>query len=215
MLVAALLAASAACTRSRAARVSLPAPPAPAGTTETGIASWYGAPYDGRPAASGSIYDMEQLTAAHRTLAFGTRVEVTNLANGRRVNVVITDRGPFVDGRVIDLSRAAARAIDMLGPGTARVRLMVIAAPAPASSDPVSPAKALDRYAVQAGSFTTAERAESFRATLQGQFAGVRVVNAGPLWRVVIGHSLTLGAANDLASRVRETAGAAIVIRDP
>ena len=96
------------------------------GATETGIASWYGVPYHGRRAASGEIYDMEQLTAAHRTLPFDTWVEVTNLDNGKHVDVRITDRGPFVDGRIIDLSRAAARQIDMLGPGIARVRLKVI-----------------------------------------------------------------------------------------
>ena len=103
--------------------------PANIGATETGIASWYGVPYDGRRAASGEIYDMEQLTAAHRTLPFRTWVEVTNLDNGKRVNVRINDRGPFVDGRIIDLSLAAAREIEMVGPGIARVRLKVIAPP--------------------------------------------------------------------------------------
>jgi rare lipoprotein A len=99
------------------------------GHTETGIASWYGNPYHGRRTASGEIYDMEQLTAAHPTLPFQTFIEVTNLDNGKRVTVRITDRGPFAKGRILDLSHAAARAIEMLGPGTARVRLKVVKAP--------------------------------------------------------------------------------------
>lgn len=120
---------SAACAKRTAARI--PPPPAAAriGSTETGEASWYGAPYDGRRAASGEIYDMEKLTAAHRTLPFDTWVEVTNLSNGKQVDVRINDRGPFKGGRIIDLSHAAAREVGMLGPGTARVRLKVIQAP--------------------------------------------------------------------------------------
>src|ERR1041385_5497892 len=118
------------CGRRRTVR--LPAPPsAPAriGSTETGIASWYGVPYHGRPAASGEIFDMEKLTAAHRALPFQTWVEITNLSNGKRVDVRISDRGPFVRGRISDLSLAAARQIDMVREGTARVRLKVIDAP--------------------------------------------------------------------------------------
>ena len=82
------------------------------GSTETGIASWYGVPYDGRPTASGEIFDMRKLTAAHRALPFQTWVEVTNLSNGKQVDVRIIDRGPFVRGRIIDLSMAAARQIE-------------------------------------------------------------------------------------------------------
>src|SRR3954452_18055583 len=90
---------------------------------ETGIASWYGPPYHGRRAANGEIYDMEKMTAAHRTLPFGTWVEVSNLANNRTVDVRITDRGPFVGGRILDLSHAAAATIEMIGPGTAKVKI--------------------------------------------------------------------------------------------
>ena len=106
-----------------------PAPAETIGETETGVASWYGYPYHGRRAANGQIYDMEKLTAAHRTLAFETWVEVQNLDNGKNVTVRITDRGPFVDGRIIDLSKAAARSIDMIGPGVANVRVKVVTAP--------------------------------------------------------------------------------------
>ena len=111
-------------------RVSLPIAALP-GSAETGIASWYGVPYHGRQAANGEIYDMEKMTAAHRTLPFGTWLQVRNLSNDKTVNVRITDRGPFVDGRILDLSRAAAEAIAMIGPGTAMVRITVIDPPAP------------------------------------------------------------------------------------
>ncbi len=105
-------------------------PPPPGAYVETGTASWYGYPYDGRRTSSGEIYDMEKLTAAHRTLPFNTWVRVKNLSNHREVDVKINDRGPFAHGRIIDLSRAAARRIEMIGPGTAKVRLVSIRAPA-------------------------------------------------------------------------------------
>jgi len=91
-----------------------------------GVASWYGPGFHGRPTASGEIFDQEELTAAHRTLQFGTLVEVTNLANGRSVVVRINDRGPFVEGRIIDLSLGAARLLGMLDAGLARVRLRLV-----------------------------------------------------------------------------------------
>src|SRR3954451_5073416 len=99
------------------------------GSTQTGIASWYGYPYHGRRAANGEVYDMEAFTAAHRTLPFETWVRVKNLDNSRTVEVRIQDRGPFVNGRIIDLSRAAAREIDLLGPGIAKVKLTIIKPP--------------------------------------------------------------------------------------
>ena len=99
------------------------------GWTEEGRASWYGKPYHGRRTASGEVYDMDGLTAAHRTLSFGTRVKVTRLDNRRSVVVRITDRGPFVQGRIIDLSRAAARKLQMVHDGVARVRIEIVALP--------------------------------------------------------------------------------------
>jgi rare lipoprotein A len=99
------------------------------GAVERGIASWYGPGYHGRPTASGETYDMDHFTAAHRRFAFGTRVRVHNLDNGRSTQVRINDRGPFKKGRIIDLSRAAARDLDMVRPGTARVRVVVVAKP--------------------------------------------------------------------------------------
>lgn len=96
------------------------------GWEQTGMASWYGEPFHGRTTASGERYDQEGLTAAHRELPFGTWVRVENLENGRTVRVRITDRGPFVDDRIIDLSRAAARNLGLIGPGTGRVRIEVV-----------------------------------------------------------------------------------------
>ncbi len=215
-------------------RAKSPAAPARIGTIETGVASWYGIPYHGRRAASGEVFDMNAATAAHRKLPFQTWVEVTNLSNGKSTGVRITDRGPFVRGRIIDLSQAAARDIDMLRSGTARVRVRVIAppkevaherqdrqaVPAATSTAPAVHAPgasvAMDGYAVQAGAFADANRAESLRANLEAIFMDARVL-AGDrnLWRVLVGRELTLDQANELSMRVRKEAGAAVVVREP
>ena len=94
--------------------------------TQTGVASWYGPGFHGRKTASGARYNQNALTAASRTLPLGTKVMVTNLDNGKKVEVTINDRGPYVDDRIIDLSRAAARKLGMIKHGTARVRIDVI-----------------------------------------------------------------------------------------
>lgn len=91
--------------------------------TEFGIASWYGPGFHGRQTASGVLYDQNLMVAAHKTLPFGTVARVTNLENGRQVEVCVVDRGPYVKGRVIDLSACAAKALGMRGKGTARVRI--------------------------------------------------------------------------------------------
>ena len=96
------------------------------GRSQVGLASWYGEPHHGQPTASGEIYDMTQLTAAHRTLPLGTQLRVVNLENGRVVRVRVNDRGPYIDGRILDLSREAARALDMEQRGLATVKLEVI-----------------------------------------------------------------------------------------
>lgn len=101
-------------------------PPAPTPRVEQGIASWYGPGFDGRETANGEIYDQEAMTAAHPSLAFGTRVRVTLVATGRHVIVRINDRGPWFDGRVIDLSRAAGAALGLMRPGIAPVRLEIL-----------------------------------------------------------------------------------------
>ncbi|RCK77909.1 MAG: hypothetical protein OZSIB_1947 [Candidatus Ozemobacter sibiricus] len=105
---------------------SNPSGSGPAGVYETGIASWYGEAYHGRPTASGEIFNMYQLTAAHRRLPFGTMVEVEHLGNGRRVRVRINDRGPTPPDRIIDLSKAAAGELGMLAAGLAEVALRVV-----------------------------------------------------------------------------------------
>src|ERR1019366_4352288 len=114
------------------------------GHTEEGIASWYGHPYHGRAAANGEIYDMEKMTAAHCTLPFNTWVRVYDLDNNKTTEVRIIDRGPFVDGRIIDLSHAPARELELTAPGVARVRIEVIRPPANATPG---------LFAVQVGAF--------------------------------------------------------------
>jgi rare lipoprotein A len=96
------------------------------GVFETGIASWYGAEYHGLTTASGEIFDRNAMTAAHKSLDFGTWVEVTNLENGRKVRVKINDRGPFVAGRIIDLSERAADELGMRTKGLAQVSLKIV-----------------------------------------------------------------------------------------
>ncbi len=93
---------------------------------EFGMASWYGKPYHGRQTASGEKYNMNEMTAAHRTLPFGTKVKVTRLDNGRQCVVRINDRGPFVRGRVIDLSRESAKKLDLVIDGIADVKVEII-----------------------------------------------------------------------------------------
>lgn len=119
---------------SLASRAVLPsaadlAPGPPPGWSERGEASWYGPAFAGRPTANGEIFDPSALTAAHPTLPFGTRVEVRSIDTGRTVVVRINDRGPFVGGRIIDLSRAAAEAIGLIGSGVAPVRLTLAGGP--------------------------------------------------------------------------------------
>ena len=99
------------------------------GDEQRGLASWYGKPYHGRPTASGEIYNMRKVSAAHRTLPLGTVVKVTNLNNGRTLVVRINDRGPFVEGRIIDLSYKAAKKLGMVEAGVVPVKLVVKSVP--------------------------------------------------------------------------------------
>lgn len=190
-----LLVLTSGCGKRAAARVSKPVRP---GWSETGVASWYGLPYDGRRASSGEIFDMHALTAAHRTLPFDTWVEVEDLDNGKTVVVRINDRGPFVSGRIIDLSFAAADNIDMVRAGLARVRIKVI--------PPMQ-----QTYAVQAGAFSDRTRADALCASLG--FTDARVVS-GSAWRVLVGKALSKDAAEKLAAQIRKSNGQALVVRD-
>jgi rare lipoprotein A len=168
---------------------------------ETGMASWYGHPYHGRAAANGEIYDMEKMTAAHRTLPFDTVVRVTNLANEKSVELRIIDRGPFVDGRIIDVSHAAARALDMIGPGTAEVRMEVVKLPE------LIPTAA---FGVQVGAFRDRGNAERERARMEKSYGSARLVrrNDTPtLWRVVVGREKSEDAADALKARIRQESG--------
>ncbi|MGE5236586.1 MAG: septal ring lytic transglycosylase RlpA family protein [Acidobacteriota bacterium] len=124
--LAVLTAGGCASSRPPARSYRAPATTVAPGYTEEGLASWYGEPYHGRHTASGPIYDMNEMTAAHRTLPFGTLVRVRNLDDGREATVLINDRGPFVAGRILDLSRAAATKLGAIGPGVIRVRLEVV-----------------------------------------------------------------------------------------
>jgi rare lipoprotein A len=167
------------------------------GDTETGLASWYGHPYHGRQAANGEIYDMERMTAAHRTLPFNTWVRVFDLDTSKTVDLRIIDRGPFIDGRIIDISHAAAQKIEMIGPGIARVRIEVIRLP-----EVVEGAG----FAVQVGAFRDRRNAERVRSRMESRYGSARLV-ARPgnpeVWRVLVGSEPTETQASNLADRIR------------
>jgi rare lipoprotein A len=147
---------------------------------------------------------MYKLTAAHRTLPFDTQVRVHDLDNGRDVTVRINDRGPFVEGRIIDLSYAAARAIGMIGPGLARVQLEILGPPPPGSSG-AQPGI----YAVQVGAFRDRTNAERLRARVSSRFGPVIIQSFdrgdGLFHRVRAGHETTQEAAQQLAQQLRES----------
>ncbi len=151
--------------------------------TEVGLASWYGPPYAGRKGADGTVYDQNAMTAAHLTLPLGTVVRVTNLANDQSVLVKITDRGPFVRGRIIDLSLAAAKATGVYRAGVAKVRVEAYSAPA------VSPLAGVNgrtvvpggRWCVQIGAFLNQEDAVTLKNDLIRRYTTAKVIEfAGP-----------------------------------
>ncbi len=154
-LVALALALTAACSGRKS-----PVAPGPPSTSEDGLASWYGIEEAGRATASGETMDPERKTAAHRTLPFGSLVRVTDLETGKSVEVIVNDRGPHVDGRVIDLSFAAAREIDLVDRGVTPVRIQVLGLEGPLAAR---------RWRVQMGSFTDVRRAEELMVLLQAE----------------------------------------------
>ena len=160
---------------------------------------------------------MEAMTAAHRTLLFGTWLRVDNLDNGKRTEVRITDRGPFVKNRILDLSKAAARDIDMLTAGTARVKVTVIRPPATAKGVAPTPARAGDaRFGVQVGAFPDRSRATHLRRDLEvryGKASAVRREGSPPQWRVIVGDERSLDAAEEIAVRLRREFPNAAVVR--
>ena len=171
-----------------------------------GIASWYGDPFHGRRTSNGEVYDMHRMTAAHRTLPFDTVVRVNNLDNGKRVQVRINDRGPFVKGRIIDLSYAAAQKVDMVGPGTAKVRLDVLRIEASTAV-----------LAVQVGSFRKEARARSLKKTLQRNYSPVKISRyqspQGPFYRVLVGSHSSRHKAMKTLRRLRSKGYQGFLIR--
>ncbi len=208
LLAAALLTLPAGCKRKPRAPLA-PAAPSP-GWTETGIASWYGHPYHGRQSSSGEVYDMHQLTAAHRTLPFGAVVRVTNLENRKSVVVRINDRGPFVEGRIIDLSRAAAQRIGLIGPGTALVRIELAGYQDSAQKD------APPLFTIQAGAFADRANAERLRERLRRRFEPVDIVSSSaspPLHRILVGRFGDLREAEAAADSLRREVKDVFVVR--
>src|SRR5262245_49638037 len=178
------------------------------GAEETGLASWYGHPYHGRRTASGEVYDMNELTAAHRALPLGTRLMVTNLDNARAVDVRVNDRGPFVDGRILDLSYGAARVLGADRSGVIPVRLRVISLPLPRPPVAAAAPSGLT-FAVQVGAFTSRVRAEGLRDAVgrEGETAVISEaeVRGEMFYRVRVGdyreREEARAAAERLASR--------------
>ena len=200
VLVAALLAASACATLPRSSGKA----------EEVGIASWYGGEFQGRPTASGEIFETNDMTAAHRTLPFGTHVMVTNLQNDRSVVVRINDRGPFVQGRIIDLSYAAARVLGIVGPGKARVRLEIL------GGYEASPAGRTAGVWIQVGAFTVQENAYAIKRRLDASYRDVAVTrlqtDRATYYRVRV--KADEGTAPELARRLAGEGYPVIIVRE-
>src|SRR5215471_10859639 len=210
---AAVLLIAAGCSSSRppaTAPASEPSAPVNAAVlAEEGIASWYGGNdgFEGKPTASGEIYDSSLLTAAHRELPLGTVVEVACVDNGKTVRVRINDRGPFVKGRIIDLSRAAAERLDLIGPGIGRVRLTIVRAGIERPEISVS-----GLWAVQIGSFADARNArrQADRARATGRVVSLEPFNG--LTRVKVGAYPSRDEAQEVLASLQEAGFEGIVV---
>lgn len=206
-------------TLSACASVNRQITPVGAGWTEKGIASWYGSDFNGKPTASGETYDMYAMTAAHKELPLGSVVEVTDLENGRRTKVVINDRGPFVSGRIIDLSYSAAKALGMAEAGTAPVRIEVLGREARYVREvKVQDSGHGEYYAVQLGAFVDRDNAERLRTALGWKHAGAYIMKAEvsgrTFYRVRIGRSRMKDKTYSLAHILAEEGYPVIVLRD-
>lgn len=181
------------------------------GHPQSGIASWYGPGFHGQQTSSGAIYDQHAMTAAHPTLPLGTRARVTNLDTGKSCEVLINDRGPFAKGRVIDLSYAAARQLGMVGPGTARVRIDVVARP-PNGASHVT-------YCVQVGAFSEEDKARALRARLAPRYDDVYIsaVQTRPerMYRVRVGPYAERNRAETRAVELSQLGLPAVVTEEP
>jgi peptidoglycan lytic transglycosylase len=195
-----------ACTRPRVTPLVV----AP-GYEETGLASWYGYPHHGRRTASGEIYDMTQMTAAHRRLPFGTLLTVENLDNGRTVEVRVNDRGPFIEPRILDLSYAAARVLGATG--LVRVRLRVIA-----SAPPARVASRDRAFAVQLGAFVAEDSATALQRDLRraGAEATLDTADVGgrTIYRVRIGRFAGRKQAEARARQLSKLGYPALVVEE-
>lgn len=189
-------------TGARSGRSAAAAKPVLPSYTEEGKASWYGIPFHGRRASNGEIYDMNKMTAAHRTLPFETMVRVTNLTNGKSAVVRITDRGPFVDNRIIDLSFAAAREIDSVGPGVVPVKLEILTP----GIDPTS-----GFFTVQVGAFRERRNADRLREKLSAAYSPIFIQQydspEGMFYRVRVGKVPGEEAARQFGERLRSKEG--------
>jgi rare lipoprotein A len=198
---------------SEANDASLAEPSLPADTkpiaTETGLASWYGPPYHSRRGSNGEVYNMNAMTAAHRTLPLGSIVRITNVKTGHSALVRITDRGPFIPGRVVDLSLAAARKVDVVQPGVAEVRVDVMETPAPIETG--------GKWAVQIGGFPHEDVAAQLADRLTRRYRTARVLRftspAGDWWVRVRVLNDDRQRAQELAAETQTNEGAVFVVR--
>lgn len=165
---------------------------------ETGEASWYGPDFHGRLTANGEKYDMNGLTAAHRTLPFNTEVLVENLDNGKTVQVRINDRGPFAKDRIIDLSKGAATQVEMIGPGTARVRIYIVG---DVEGIPENLKEA--KYTVQLGSYEDRASAENKSDEIRSSYVEEVEVNNKTLYRVYFGDFYNPAIALEALNRLK------------
>jgi rare lipoprotein A len=177
--------------------------------TETGRASWYGPPYHNRVGSNGEVYNMHAMTAAHRTLPLGSIVRVTNLTTGHTALVRITDRGPFIPGRVLDLSLAAARKLDVYQPGVAEVKVEVMQSPVPIESG--------GKWAVQIGGFPDEDAATKLADHLKRRYHTAKVLRihspAGDWWVRVRVLDDDRQRAKELAAETEATQGAVFLVR--
>ena len=173
---------------------------------ETGVASWYGRDFQGRTTASGEIFDMNGISAAHRTLPLGTVLGVTNLDNFQSIKVRINDRGPFTKGRVLELSFGAAKELGFASQGTARVKLE--------SLGPVTDAAL---YTVHAAAFAEEENARTLKARLQRKYETVYIVihesNVGKFYRVRVGAYSSEDKAERVAAKLTLEGLEPVVVR--
>lgn len=176
--------------------------------SEEGLASWYGPPYDKRRGANGQIFDKDALTAAHRTLPMNSLIRVTNLSTGQAAIVRVTDRGPFVHDRALDLSLASAKAIGVWRPGVARVRIEVFATPAPIDSG--------GRWCVQVGAFKSEKEAYKLRDQLLRKYRTANVIEfTGPTghWVRIRPQADEKGRAVEIARNLEPSEGEAYLVR--